>query len=272
MHSCVTPVPIGSPPRFSDVVSDGALQAALMPPIYLPSSAWLEHIPFAFWLAYQHRPRCYVELGTHLGASFFAFCQAVDAFSIDARCYAVDHWRGDEHCGFYGEEVYKTVYSRTNALYSRFSTLIRATFSDTARYFDPGSVDLLHLDGLHTEDAVEKDLEAWLPKLSDRGILLLHDTNVREREFGVRLAFDRLSERYPVFEFSHGHGLGIVGVGNSLADGVADLLKASKDESARANITKFFSRLGRACADTQQLTRAHERRSRPASRMKQDTK
>jgi hypothetical protein len=119
-------VSIGSTQKFSDIVSDGGLQATLMSPIHLPISAWLEHIPFAFRLTYQQRPPVCVELGTHYGASFFAFCQAIEAFSIDACCYAVDHWRGDEHCGLYGDEVYRSVQSHNNALYSRFSTLIRA--------------------------------------------------------------------------------------------------------------------------------------------------
>jgi hypothetical protein len=74
----------------------------------------------------------------------------------------------------------------------------------------------------------------------------------------VRRTFEQLRERYPVFEFSHGHGIGVVGVGRSLERGVVDLLAADKDELARTNITRFFARLGRACADSK-LMRAHER-------------
>ena len=38
-------------------------------PTYLAPSAWTEHVPFAFWLVEAHRPRVFVELGTHFGTS-----------------------------------------------------------------------------------------------------------------------------------------------------------------------------------------------------------
>ncbi len=233
----------------TQVVANEGVKAAFWRPLYLPRSAWLEHIPFAFWLMSQQRPGLLVELGTHYGASYFAFCQAVEVLSLDARCYSVDTWTGDEHAGFYGEDVYASVSARNNALYSRFSSLIRASFSDTARYFEDTSIDLLHLDGLHTEEAVRKDIETWLPKLSDRAVLLLHDTNVRERNFGVAKVLLQLRKDYPVFEFAHGHGLGVVGIGKALSPGVKALLDADAQSSSRRDISNFFARLGRACSD-----------------------
>ena len=71
--------------------------------------SWAQHIPFAFWLMETHRPLVVVELGTHYGNSYFAFCQAAAALQIPAACYAIDTWRGDEHAGCYGEEVYEAV-------------------------------------------------------------------------------------------------------------------------------------------------------------------
>src|SRR5438045_2700612 len=49
-------------------------------PEHLAASAWLEHVPFAYWLVKALRPRCFVELGTHWGVSYAAFCQAVERF------------------------------------------------------------------------------------------------------------------------------------------------------------------------------------------------
>src|SRR5262245_53512474 len=74
-----------------------------------PASAWIEHAPFASWLVSVLRPRSFVELGTHGGYSYFAVCQAVEADGLDARCHAVDHWKGDEHAGPYGEDVFARV-------------------------------------------------------------------------------------------------------------------------------------------------------------------
>ena len=42
-----------------------------------PISAWHEHIPFAMFLVEIIKPRTIVELGTHYGDSYCAFCQAV---------------------------------------------------------------------------------------------------------------------------------------------------------------------------------------------------
>lgn len=70
-----------------------------------PHSAWREHIPFAMFLVDILRPKVIVELGTHYGDSYCAFCQAVKELGLDTRCYAIDTWRGDPHTGFYGSEV-----------------------------------------------------------------------------------------------------------------------------------------------------------------------
>ena len=233
---------------ISHIAANEGLKAAFLRPLYLPPSAWLEHIPFAFWIMSQHKPRVLVELGVHYGGSYFAFCQAVEALSLDARCYGVDRGPGDEHAGFYGDDIYEQVRARNHTLYSNFSSLIRAEFSDIARYFEDASVDLLHLDGFHTEESVRKDLETWMPKLSDRAVLLLHDTNVRERSFGVAKVLVELRQKYPVFEFVHGNGLGIVGIGKTQSPALEALFDADRQSSARRDIANFFGSLGHACS------------------------
>jgi hypothetical protein len=229
-------------------------KSMFMQPAQLPPSAWKGHIPFAAWLVEELQPRVFVELGTHNGTSYLAFCQAVKEGGLPTRCHAVDTWQGDAHAGNYGEEVFAALRAVHDDAYGTFSQLMRMTFADALPYFENGSVDLLHIDGLHTYEAVREDFESWLPKLSDRGVVLFHDTMVRERDFGVWRLWAELCERWPSFEFHHAHGLGVLLIGSALPESVAML--ARLQETAEQMLTR---RLFEAQADL------IEQRSRVAS-------
>ncbi|HEY4253738.1 MAG TPA: class I SAM-dependent methyltransferase [Roseomonas sp.] len=177
-------------------------------------SAWWRHVPFAHWAVAAAAPRLLVELGTHHGVSYSAFCAAVRAARLPTQCFAVDSWTGDPHAGLYGEEVFQDLVHHQER-FADFSRLLRCSFDDALPRFEDGSIDLLHIDGLHTHDAVRHDFEAWLPKLSERAVVLFHDTNVRERDFGVWRLWSALRDRYPSFEFLHGEGLGVLAVGQA---------------------------------------------------------
>lgn len=180
-------------------------------PNYIAPSAWWEHVPIAHWLIARLKPQTVVELGTHYGVSFFAFCQASKQFETGSFIYAVDTWAGDEHAGLYGNDVYNQVLTHQRAHYGQISSLLRQSFDEAAAYFGDESVDLLHIDGLHTYEAVRHDHEVWLPKLCQEATILFHDINVREREFGVWELWRQLKED-PLFsclEVRNGSGLGI---------------------------------------------------------------
>lgn len=203
---------------------------------------WHGHIPFAFALTEMLRPKLLVELGTHKGDSYCAFCQAVKALKLDCACYAVDTWEGDEHAGFYPKEILKELRSHHDPLYGSFSKLLEMSFDAAVSRFSGGSIDLLHIDGLHSYDAVKHDFDTWLPKMSKRGAILLHDISVRHQNFGVRKFWDELKEAYPSFEFIHSYGLGVLGIGEELPEDIRAFLSMDKDHADQ--IRNFFSALG----------------------------
>jgi O-antigen biosynthesis protein len=207
-----------------------------------PFSAWHEHISFAMFLVDLLKPNIIVELGTQHGDSYCAFCQAVSALHLSTRCYAVDTWQGDPHAGSYGPEVLADLRAHHDPLYASFSRLIHSTFDEALTYFAEETIDLLHIDGDHTYEAVTHDFETWLSRMSPQGIILFHDINVRERDFGVWKLWTELKMRYPHFEFVHGHGLGMLAVGREQPKALQAFFEASEDDIPK--IRSFFFELG----------------------------
>ena len=204
-------------------------------------SSWIEHIPFAFFLIETLKPKVFVELGTHYGSSYFAFCQAINELEIESKAFTVDLWTGDAHSGFYGNEVFEYVNGINEQYYSSFSNLLKTSFDKALENFNNGSIDLLHIDGFHTYEAVKHDFDNWLPKMSDRGVIVLHDTKVMEKGFGVWKLMEELKEKYISFEFDHGYGLGIICIGNSVNEEFIDFLNKSKGDTFVQNL---FAHLG----------------------------
>jgi O-antigen biosynthesis protein len=222
----------------------------LREPDLMTVSAWQGHVPFAFWIVEALRPKMLVELGTHTGFSYCAFCQAVQEKNMDTSCYAVDTWKGDSQSHFYGEEVFQTLAVYHEPRYSAFSRLLRSTFDQALEHFSDGSIDLLHIDGCHTYEAVKHDFTSWQPKLSERAVVLFHDTNVRERDFGVWRFWEEIIPQYPAFEFLHYHGLGVLAVGQHLPKPLNWLLNISTRVPEQVSLIRdFFARLGKVIVD-----------------------
>jgi hypothetical protein len=211
-------------------------------PRHVVESAWHGHAPFAFWLVDAIRPESIVELGTHNGFSYFVFCEAIRRLALPTKAFALDSWEGDDQAGFYGPEVYDNVDAINSAEYVEFSTLLRGYFDDSLDSIPDSSVDLLHIDGRHGYDDVRHDFEAWLPKLTERGVVIFHDIAEHQEGFGVWELWAEISKQYPSFAFDHEHGLGVLAVGTDMAPKLRVFLGAASDHAAE--IKDFYATTG----------------------------
>ena len=241
--------------------------AERLSPHLLKSPWWIGHIPFAFELVGRLRPRVLVELGTYSGSSFAAFCQAAEACGAPMRCYGIDLWEGDIHMGRFDEALFNEIHGYVSSRYPSIANLVRKDFNDAAADFADGSVDLLHIDGTHTFEAVSNDFNTWLPKMSDRSVVLFHDVNVNMEntgpaslKFGVRKVFDGVKHRYPHFEFDHCWGLGVLVTGAN-APGGSD---GAGGAVAHAGVRRVLRAEGRAGLEA---LRGHERAAAGARRL-----
>jgi hypothetical protein len=211
------PVEIAPPPLLPPIAPEDAVweigtatfEADAECPL-MPVWPWGGHRNWAYDLVRFIRPPVIAELGVHWGTSLFAFAQAVKDANLASRMIGVDTWRGDNHTGPYGTEVLGTVQKIADTWFPRQKFDFHPmTFDEALPLVADESVDLMHIDGFHTYEAVEHDFETWLPKLAPEGIILLHDVD-QSTGYGSAKFWNDLLKKHPGFAFTHSWGLGVV--------------------------------------------------------------
>ena len=95
-------------------------------------------------------------------------------------------------------------------------------------------IDILHIDGLHTYEAVKNDFTNWSPFVKEEGIVLFHDIAVQS--FGVKEFFRELTGGYKLF-FLHSAGLGIFTRNKDLRDKIMNAFSQNVyDFETRGNL------------------------------------
>ena len=168
-------------------------------------SAWKGHRVFAEWVVNTMNPTTIVELGVDYGYSSFVFASALLKKNPDGRVFGIDHFKGDEQTGVRNTRPQVEGLQKTHGLTNL--TLISSDFSEAAATWTT-PIDILHIDGLHTYDAVRRDYDTWSKFLSPNGVILFHDIHVPNPSYEVKQLFDELTDGYRI-EFKHSAGLGV---------------------------------------------------------------
>ena len=227
-----------------DVLSPRATRALFWRPRLLTNAPWTIHIPFAFWLIETCRPRRVVELGIGRGASYFAFCQAIDKLGIEARCTGIDHWGGDRFTQP-DPEAGAAARAHNDQFYQEFSEVVTADLIGAEAGYPDESVDLLHVDVALTAPVVDSLLHDWAPKLSHRAMVLLHGTRSRCDAPEAADFLARIRGRHRCFESEDGEGLTLALIGSEQSERLVRIA-ALEPGSAEAGAARLiFRQLGR---------------------------
>jgi hypothetical protein len=105
----------------------------------------------------------------------------------------------------------------------------------------------LHIDGFHSYNQVSTDFRIGLEKVDkEKGIILIHDINEYQITFGVNKFWRELESEYKTMRFNHGHGLGVVMIGNKIDSKVLEIFEKSNQNYIN-NFQDYFEFLGQRC-------------------------
>lgn len=116
---------------------------------------WMS-VPELLWLHETSKQmKSVVEVGSYKGRSTWALCTG-----CQGPVFAVDMFEGDPSV-FGGKYFYNDFYA--NVGHFKNLVIYRMDSYSAAQFFKPKSVDMVFIDGDHTEAGVLTDLKAWWP-------------------------------------------------------------------------------------------------------------
>jgi predicted O-methyltransferase YrrM len=113
-----------------------------------------------------------VELGSFAGVSselFALFC---------AKLYCVDRW--EPYREIKDNDKLATAEQRFDSMHKNYSHIVKLKMDslDAASQFAGGSIDMVYIDTDHSSEQVEREIDAWLPKIKNSGFIAGHDFNM----------------------------------------------------------------------------------------------
>ncbi|MGQ7242638.1 hypothetical protein ACUN9V_04165 [Salinicola sp. V024] len=209
-------------------------------PDHVEQSPWLDHLPLMFWLMEAMAPKRCVTLGVGPGSPHLAFCQGVQRLGLDSECLLI---AADQ------DEMAGELHARADRRYGALAGRINVSPRRGAKQLEEGSIDILALDIPPDDEDMEDVLERWLPRVSERGVILIPGINRREPGCIAHQNFLALQNIYRSITFHHGDGLGVLIVGEKPPALLETLMSRWNSPTAARTVREVFARLGRASVD-----------------------
>ena len=143
-------------------------------------------------LIHAIRPLVCVEIGVFGGSSIFPTARALK-YQGEAKVYAIDAWSSDVCLQGYspGNEHYDWWKNKTNLnhIFLQFKTMLygyqlkdncvimRMTSGHAVSLFEDDSIDILHIDGNHSEEVSYNDVILFFPKVKPGGYIWINDVH-----------------------------------------------------------------------------------------------
>jgi predicted O-methyltransferase YrrM len=152
----------------------------------------LEKAQRIYDLVLERKPALCVEIGVFGGGSFFAFAFALKKLG-KGMLVGIDPWTCESAMQGIGDDDAKKIdfeEVHTNFMKVRerekltgFTHVLRERAESADWYFEDNYstdnvlIDILHVDGNHSFDSVVKDLTLYLPRMKEKGIIIIDDIN-----------------------------------------------------------------------------------------------
>lgn len=142
-------------------------------------------------LILNHKPQVIVEIGVYCGRWFLPAAIAV-AHNGFGRIHGIDPWAvaavveggavDEDHHSWWKTHDMESIYQQFKIELERrglssMSEIIRERSEVAVASFADDSVDMLHLDGNHSELVSTRDVTIWLPKVKPEGMLIIDDSS-----------------------------------------------------------------------------------------------
>lgn len=132
-----------------------------------------------------------IEIGVFSGRSLFPVANALKYLGV-GRVYGIDAWdaiealkyldMADPNYVWWSKIDFNLFYKQTLSLieandFKWCCRVIKKSAQDAANMFGDGTIDFVHFDGNHNENAMIQDVVTYFSKLKDKGYMLLNDPN-----------------------------------------------------------------------------------------------